>query len=167
MENNIQFLKEKVLLNETLNFNKEVEERLKTLKREKTTKPIIYVGASSCGYVAGAQKTIDAINEYITEKQIHAEIVKVGCIGLCALEPIMDVQLPGMTRVSFKKMDAENVASVLDGIFNNVIVNEFVLGQYRQKNLQKWENVNFIDEVDFFAGQKRIILELNGIIDPE
>jgi NADH:ubiquinone oxidoreductase subunit F (NADH-binding)/(2Fe-2S) ferredoxin len=167
MENNIQFLKEKVLLNETLNFSKEVEEQIKTLKREKTTKPIIYVGASSCGYVAGVQKTIDEIHAYIAEKEISAEVIKVGCIGLCALEPIMDVQLPGMTRVSFKRMDAENVASILDAVFNNTIVNENVLGQYRQKNLQVWENVNFLDEVDFFAGQKRIVLELNGIIDPE
>ncbi|MFZ4739961.1 MAG: NADH-ubiquinone oxidoreductase-F iron-sulfur binding region domain-containing protein [Bacteroidales bacterium] len=167
MGNNIQFLKEKVLLNETLNFSKEVEEQIKTLKREKTTKPIIYVGASSCGYVAGVQKTIDEIHAYIAEKEISAEVIKVGCIGLCALEPIMDVQLPGMTRVSFKRMDAENVASILDAVFNNTIVNENVLGQYRQKNLQVWENVNFLDEVDFFAGQKRIVLELNGIIDPE
>ncbi len=167
MENNIKFLKEKVLLNETLSFSKEDEERIKILKREKTSKPIIYVGTSSCGKVAGAQKTLEAIDEYLIKKQIYADVVKVGCIGICALEPIMDIQLPGMTRVSFKNMIAENVPTVLDGVFNNTIVDEFVLGQYRKKNLQKWENVTFIDEVAFFAGQKRIIMDLNGIIDPE
>jgi NADH:ubiquinone oxidoreductase subunit F (NADH-binding)/(2Fe-2S) ferredoxin len=167
MESNIQFLKEKVLLNETLSFSKEDEERIKILKLEKTIKPIIFVGASSCGYVAGVQKTMDTIKQYLTEKQISAEIIKVGCIGLCALEPIMDVQLPGMTRVSFKYMNAENVAEVLDGVFNNTIESDHILGQYRQKNLQKWENVNFIDEIDYFAGQKRIVTEHNGIIDPE
>ena len=149
MESNIQFLKEKVLLNETLSFSKEDEERIKILKLEKTIKPIIFVGASSCGYVAGVQKTMDTIKQYLTEKQISAEIIKVGCIGLCALEPIMDVQLPGMTRVSFKYMNAENVAEVLDGVFNNTIESDHILGQYRQKNLQKWENVNFIDEITF------------------
>ncbi|MEI6695081.1 MAG: NADH-ubiquinone oxidoreductase-F iron-sulfur binding region domain-containing protein [Bacteroidota bacterium] len=167
MENNIQFFKETVLQNETLIFSKEVEERLKILKHEITKKAVIYVGASTCGYVAGAQKIIDAISEYISTKKIQAEVVKVGCIGICAMEPIMDVQLPGMTRVSFKKMCVESVATVLDGIFNNTIINENVLGQYRQKNLQKWEAVNYMDEIDFFAGQKRIVLELNGIIDPE
>ncbi len=166
MENNIQFLKEKVLLNETANFSKDTEERIKKLRHEKITKPIIYIGTASCGIVAGAKKTITAINEYLAEKQIIAEIIEVGCLGLCAEEPIVDIQLPGMTRISFKKITPELVADVFDGIFNNNISTENVIGQYRQKNLQLWENVNFIDEVDFFAGQKRIVLAYNGIINP-
>jgi NADH:ubiquinone oxidoreductase subunit F (NADH-binding) len=166
MENNVQFLKEKVLLNETADFSKDTEERIKKLRHEKITKPIIYIGTASCGIVAGAKKTITAINEYLIDKQIIAEIIEVGCLGLCAEEPIVDIQLPGMTRISFKKITPDLVADVFDGIFNNNISTENVIGQYRQKNLQLWENVNFIDEVDFFAGQKRIILAYNGIINP-
>lgn len=166
MENNLQFLKEKVLLNQNAAFSKEVEEKLKILRHEKIVKPIIYVGASSCGLVAGAAKTIAAINNYLCEKQILADIIEVGCIGLCAEEPIMDIQLPGMARISFKKMFADNVDDILDGIFNNTIVSDNVLGQYRQKNLQHWENVNYIDDVDFFAAQRRIVLENNGFINP-
>lgn len=166
MENNLQFLKEKVLLNQTAAFSKEIEEKLKILRHEKIVKPIIYVGASSCGLVAGAARTISAINDYLCEKQILADIIEVGCIGLCAEEPIVDIQLPGMSRISFKRMFSEDVANILDGVFNNTIASDNVLGQYRQKNLQAWDNVNYIDEVDFFAAQRRIVLENNGFINP-
>ncbi len=166
MENNLQFLKEKVLLNQTAAFSKEIEEKLKILRHEKIIKPIIYVGASSCGLVAGAARTISAINDYLCEKQILADIIEVGCIGLCAEEPIVDIQLPGMSRISFKRMFSEDVANILDGVFNNTIASDNVLGQYRQKNLQAWDNVNYIDEVEFFAVQRRIVLEYNGFINP-
>ncbi len=166
MENNLQFLKEKVLLNQTAVFSKEIEEKLKILRHEKIVKPIIYVGSSSCGLVAGAAKTITAINDYLNEKHINADIIEVGCIGLCAEEPIVDIQLPGMSRISFKRMFSEDVANILDGVFNNTIASDNVLGQYRQKNLQTWDSVNYIDEVTFFAAQRRIVLEYNGFINP-
>jgi NADH:ubiquinone oxidoreductase subunit F (NADH-binding)/(2Fe-2S) ferredoxin len=167
MVNNIQFFKEKVLIKDTTVFPKEVEEKLKFFRREKTLTPIIYVGKGTCGIIAGVENSITAINDYLTYKQIIAQVVEVGCVGLCAVEPIVDVQLPGMTRLSFKNMTKENVPYVLDAIFNNNVINEFVLGQYRHKGLQSWENVPFIDSLAFFASQQRIVLENAGIINPE
>ena len=41
-----------VLLNETTNLDKKIEEEIKVIKREKVTKPIIYIGAGTCGLVA-------------------------------------------------------------------------------------------------------------------
>jgi len=167
MENIAQFLKEKVLLNESSKFSRETEEEIKKLRRENILNPVIFIGTSGCGVAAGARLTLEAIHSYLAEKQIKAEVIEVGCVGLCSEEPVVDIQIPGMCRISFKKVSSENLQAIFDGVFNNNIVNECVLGQYRQKNLQNWENVNFIDEVAFFASQKRILLELNGIINPE
>ncbi len=167
MISNIQFLKEKVLVQNTSAYNKDVEERLKFLRRENTQIPIIYIGKGTCGIIAGAIKSTEAIKEYLSAKQITAEIIEVGCIGLCIAEPIVDIQLPGMTRLSFKNMNSENIVHVLDGIFNNNILNDFVLGQYRKKGLQSWENIPFIDSLEFFSLQNRIVIENAGIINPE
>lgn len=167
MENIIKILTINVLQNDTSANNKEAEDFIKQYKRETVRKPIIYIGTSSCGIAAGSNKTKEAVVNYLQEKKIDADIVNVGCIGACHLEPIMDVQMPGLSRISFKHVDSDSVSSILDGVFNNNIVLDKVIGQYNQKKLQRWDNINKVDDLPFFAKQKRILLELNGIINPE
>ena len=67
---------------------------LKMLRREDTEKPAIYVGAGTCGLGAGADKTIKSIKKWLTDNEVDASVIQVGCMGLCSAEPIMDVQLP-------------------------------------------------------------------------
>jgi hypothetical protein len=75
--------------------DKTVQDRLAALRNDKINKPVIYIGTGTCGMVAGAQETLDAIRKYLEEKRIETRIIEVGCIGLCSYEPIVDVQLPG------------------------------------------------------------------------
>ncbi|MDD5010572.1 MAG: hypothetical protein PHQ00_00440, partial [Phycisphaerae bacterium] len=51
------------------------------LRRDKLTKPAIFIGAGTCGLGAGASKTLEAVREYCKTKNIDADIVEVGCIG--------------------------------------------------------------------------------------
>jgi len=167
MENIIKFLTKSVLQNGTVSSSKESIEIITKFKRESVKKPVIYIGTSSCGIAAGAIKTKEAVSEYLLTKNIEAEIVNVGCTGACHFEPILDIQMPGLTRISFKNVDKDSVTAILDGVFNNNITTEKVIGQYNQKKLQRWDNIKNIEDLPFFAGQKRVLLELNGIISPE
>jgi len=81
---------------------KDAKTKLPLLKRERVEKPVIYVGAGTCGLGAGAGKTLEEIKTYLDTNSIDAEIIEVGCIGLCAAEPIVDIQLPNYNRVAFK-----------------------------------------------------------------
>jgi NADH:ubiquinone oxidoreductase subunit E len=54
--------------------------------------------------VRGAGDTANAAENWLKSKNIDAEIIKTGCIGLCSAEPIMDVQMPEMNRVSFENV---------------------------------------------------------------
>ena len=58
------------------------------IKRDKVEKPVIFIGAGTCGLGAGAGQTIEATRKYISEKNIEADIIEVGCIGLCSAEPL-------------------------------------------------------------------------------
>lgn len=140
---------------------------LNLILREKVEKPVIYLGTSTCGMVAGAGKTLRAINNYLTEKEIVAEVVEVGCIGLCSAEPILDVQLPGKARISFQRVTEDKVDYILDGVLNNEIPVEDVLYQYHQTRSEPWPQVPFINQIPFFANQKRIVLKNCGIINPD
>ncbi|MFP4106035.1 MAG: NADH-quinone oxidoreductase subunit NuoF [Phycisphaerae bacterium] len=136
-------------------------------RREKITKPVIYIGTGTCGLGAGAGKTLSAIKHYLGEKNIDADIIEVGCIGLCAVEPIVDIQLPGKTRVAFQNLTAEKAPALLDAMLNGSLPDGVeVLGQFRSDDLEPMDGVQFIDEHPFFAPQTRWVLANCGVVDP-
>ena len=52
----------------------------------------IVVGEGSCGIAAGAAKVYNALEKLINEGALKdCELSVTGCIGMCYLEPIVDV----------------------------------------------------------------------------
>jgi len=162
-----QFLIEKVLASKADLTQREVTDMLALLRHETVNRPIVYIGSGTCGKVAGANETYLAIYKYLEEKNINAEVVQVGCIGLCSYEPLVDIQLPGKARISFKNITHELVETLLDDIFNSEVPVEYVLGQFNDKRHNKWDNVPFINELPFFKLQNRIVLANCGICNPD
>ena len=148
------------------------------LRRDTMTRPVIYVGAGTCGLGAGAAKTLEAVREYLKNKKIAAEVVEVGCVGLCSEEPILDVLLPGRSRLSFGGVLGDKVAGVLDWVLGAGSghdpksqadlghVPDLLLGQYREPDKREWEKVPYLDQHPFFVLQKRWVLANSGLIDP-
>ncbi|MDO9510395.1 MAG: NADH-ubiquinone oxidoreductase-F iron-sulfur binding region domain-containing protein [Bacteroidales bacterium] len=154
-----------VVLNETNEYPRYIDDKLSQLRRLRVEKPIIYIGAGTCGIVAGAHKSAAAVRNYLNEFKIKAEVIEVGCIGLCSAEPLIDIQLPGKNRLAFSNITHEKVFGLLDAVFNNTL-HEASLYQFKTDNLVTWEGVPFISQIDFFSRQKRIVLKNCGIIDP-
>ena len=132
---------------------------------ENNRKPIVIIGAGTCGRAAGAMKTWKAVDETLKELNVKAEMVEVGCIGPCYLEPIMDIKLPGRPRLSYSNVSPEKAAKILTAIFEK---DEFperdLIGHFgtngESDSLPKfWEH-------PMLARQKRIVLRNCGIIDP-
>ena len=142
------------------------EARARRLRRETVSRTVIYVGAGTCGLGAGAGKTITAIQKYIASKGIHADVVEVGCIGLCSAEPLVDVQMPGRTRVCFEHVTEDKVNGLFDSVFAEHIPSDELLGQHRNPALKPYPGVPFVDEHPFFAPQTRWVLANCGVIDP-
>jgi len=165
-KNNIKYFLDNVLVSDASGYSKDVESRLESFKRNRISKPIIYLGVTSSSICAGALGVKLAIEEYISANQANIELVIVGSLGLCSEEPMVDVQLPGKNRVVFKKVTTNDISTILDGVLNRFVPTEMALGQYRHKNLEPWQDIPFLDELPFFAEQKRIILANCGVIDP-
>jgi NADH:ubiquinone oxidoreductase subunit F (NADH-binding)/NAD-dependent dihydropyrimidine dehydrogenase PreA subunit/(2Fe-2S) ferredoxin len=137
------------------------------VKPKQAGKTYIYVGTGTCGLGAGAGKTVEAVNKYISEKGLHAELVEVGCIGMCTAEPVMEVKTAGKCRVSFAKVTEDKVAGILDDVLAGRIGEVKPLYQYPEEGLEKWDSVLNMNEYPFFKHQKRLVLANCGIINPD
>jgi len=142
------------------------QQRLAELRRDHLVRPAIYIGAGTCGLGAGAQATMDAVRAYLDSHEMHADVVKTGCIGICSLEPVVDIQLPGRTRITFQQITAQKVSQLLDEVFAGRLPEAMVLGQHRHTTLTAWDDVPYLDEHPFFAPQTRWVLANCGLIDP-
>jgi len=161
-----EFLIEKVIKNYSGIFDQQTSERLTRIRREKVTVPVIYIATGTCGVIAGALQTLAAIRKFVLENKPESEIVETGCNGFCSNEPLVDVQLPGKTRLSFHNITADKVEDLLNSIFHHSIQGENVTGQYRFPGLEEWPNIRAIEQHPWFLHQRRHILKNAGIISP-
>jgi NADH:ubiquinone oxidoreductase subunit F (NADH-binding)/(2Fe-2S) ferredoxin len=154
------------------------------LRREVLVRPAVFIGTGTCGLGAGAGKTLQAVRAWLAAKDIQADVVEVGCIGLCSVEPILDVQMPGKARISFQQVSADKVEALLEAVMvAGQAPADAVLGQFRPAKPPEgdrhrigeqhadlepvpWAGVGFLDEHPFFAPQTRWVLANCGIIDP-
>jgi NADP-reducing hydrogenase subunit HndB len=75
---------------------------------------IFYVGAGTCGLAAGASEVLEQLLVEVKSRGLDAEVKTVGCMGFCEREPIVDVRLPGSSRLSFANVDKKGLLRILD-----------------------------------------------------
>jgi NADH-quinone oxidoreductase subunit F len=132
---------------------------------QNSARPTIYVGAGSCGLAAGAAEAIEAVKGYLAKKRIGAEILKVGCIGPCYLEPLVDVQMPGNPRISYSNVTPELVRELLDSFFEKgEVLRRHLVGHFGENGFKGAPN---FFEHPMLKRQVRIVLRNCGVIDPE
>jgi len=161
-----KYLIDNVVSNFTREYDEKVQKKMNFLLRRNLKKPVIFVGTGTCGIAAGAGQTLVAVEAYLKKNQLDADIVEVGCIGLCSAEPLLDFQTPGKARVSFQKVNHSKVETILDECFHNHISGSNVLGQVRNDEHEYWENIPIINDLPFFKKQKRVLLFDCGEIAP-
>jgi NADH-quinone oxidoreductase subunit F len=127
-------------------------------------RPVIYLGMGSCGLAAGADDVLAGTRAYLEEREVDAEIVKVGCIGPCYLEPLLDVQVPGRPRLSYSNMTAELAAKTLDALLAGEVPKRHLAGHFGDDD---FDGVPRFADQPMLKHQVRIILRNCGIIDPE
>ncbi len=111
----------------------------------------IAVGQGSCGIAAGAMKAYEVLNSNLDLN--NNQLTVTGCIGMCYLEPIVDVYMEdGLHR--FVKVNGEIAEKIAIAINNNDLssVKEFEISD---------------DDKQFLDKQTRIALRHCGVINPE
>jgi NADP-reducing hydrogenase subunit HndB len=74
----------------------------------------IVVAMGTCGIAAGARDTMAAIVDEIKKQGVSDVMVtQTGCIGLCAYEPIVHVQVGNKNPVTYGKINPERVPTLI------------------------------------------------------
>ncbi len=93
-------------------------EQLRILREEKKGEMVrrdvegkniqIIVGMGTCGIAAGAKLTFDEIVKAVDESGMNADVIirQTGCMGLCYVEPTVEIIMPGMPATIYGKVDA-------------------------------------------------------------
>ncbi len=83
------------------------EKKQDLTRREVEGKEIqVIVGMGTCGIAAGAKMTFDALVEAVNAAGLGDQVIirQTGCMGLCYVEPTVEVVAPGMPTVIYGKM---------------------------------------------------------------
>ena len=113
----------------------------------------IVVGQGSCGLAAGAGTVYSALEAKLNPV-VDAELTITGCIGICYLEPIVDVYAADGTLyrcVQVKPEHAETIVSAVEKA-DYTLLNDLVIKE---------------EDAQFLSKQTRIALRHCGIINPD
>jgi NADP-reducing hydrogenase subunit HndB len=111
----------------------ELREKMKAsvnLRHDSSDDVRVVVGMATCGIAAGARPVLAAFVEEVNKRQLkNIMVTQTGCIGICKLEPIVEVQFPGEEKVTYVQMSPDKVAKVVtEHLVNGNVVTEFTVG---------------------------------------
>ena len=90
----------------------------------------VVVGMATCGIAAGARPVLEAFLEEVNKRELKdVTVTQTGCIGVCRLEPIAEVYVPGEEKVTYVKLKPEMVPRIVaDHLVNSQVVTEYTIG---------------------------------------
>ena len=100
------------------------------LRKDDNVDTRIVVGMATCGIAAGARPVMLAFIEELKKRGIeNVTVAQTGCVGMCRLEPMVEVYVKGQEKVTYVHMDPDKVARVVgEHIVNGRPVEEYTIG---------------------------------------
>ncbi len=140
----------------------------------------ISVGMATCGLATGAQAVFNEFENILEQMDLNAVLSKTGCLGFCQREPIVDLFIPGIPRLTYVEMTPELAVDFMDTLKNGNIPRDNLLCRYDKELLlddtfreydltdkqDELSEMPFYEDVPFFSKQQKIALRNCGIIDP-
>ena len=113
-------------------IRQEALEKVNLRKDRKGTR--IVVGMATCGISAGARPVMMALLEEVKSRGLDDVVVtQTGCIGVCRLEPMIEVYKEGEDKTTYVELTAEKARKIiLEHIVNGRVVDDYTIGAYEK-----------------------------------
>jgi NADH-quinone oxidoreductase subunit F len=129
---------------------------------------LIVIGMGTCGLASGARGVLTEVEQQMDKLSIDVPILRTGCIGMCYQEVLVDVSLPGRSRVTYAKVEPEMIPKIIKNhVVDGKPVTDYAIGQITTNGEKIYKGIPTYEEMDFFKKQTRIVLRRCGFIDPD
>lgn len=124
----------------------------------------VHIPISSCTLAAGAQEVYKAVEDYINKNSIEAELHRVGCMGLCFLDPWIMVAGKNMPPAIYANVKPSDVEGILSRYLKGDLSGAYAI---RLKTDDKNYGVPLLEEKPEWKHQVRFVSRNCGLVDPE
>lgn len=107
----------------------------KVILREGVNDIRVVVGMATCGIAAGARPVLNTLVEEVSKEGLSDKVTvsQTGCIGICQLEPIVEVFEAGKDKVTYVKMTSEKAKRVVEEhLKGGKVVNEYTIAGHKE-----------------------------------
>ncbi|PWR71678.1 (2Fe-2S) ferredoxin domain-containing protein [Methanospirillum lacunae] len=138
-------------------------------------RPRIAVGLSTCGIAVGGERLFARLKEIISSGGYNIALVRVGCIGFCKEEPIVNITIPGKPLVILHQVSENDAEAIVNAVLKGGVPDEKVLCK-----VSSWDHITRTiiygtgfeqipdyHDIPFFSRQTKVILRDAGFINPE
>jgi NADH-quinone oxidoreductase subunit F len=145
------------------------------LAKLQPSRPRVAVGMGTCGSGNGAEGVYSALADAIAQRGLDVHLVRTGCFGFCAEEPLVNVWSPGQPLVILHRIQTDHVNQIIDALATKSVPENLALCK-----IEEWDHITsqmnygsgyptipIWNEVPFFKGQKKIVLRNCGLINPD
>ncbi|MBC7288713.1 MAG: NADH-quinone oxidoreductase subunit F, partial [Armatimonadetes bacterium] len=149
------------------------------VKPEPDAKEVLIVSAT-CSLAAGAAEVIEEVRRALEKAGAGIPVWRVGCVGRCSLEPLVEIREPGQQPRLYIEVDAERAAAIVEkDVLGGEPIEEWLIESVEQQDEPGPEQVRLPEHpginrfvrdyrhLRFFRYQYRIALRNLGRIDPE
>lgn len=89
----------------------------------------VVVGMATCGISAGARPVFNTLIDEVGKRNLkNVKVTRAGCLGMCKLEPIVEVFVPGQEKVTYVLVDEDKAKKIVaNHLVNGNIVDEYLI----------------------------------------
>ena len=118
-------------------FKKLQEESQRSIRMRTKASTRIIVGMGTCGIAAGAREVMHTILKELDARKIEAHVETVGCVGMCAKEPLVDIEQAGKSRIRYANISPEHVPRLIEEhLVKGNVIQEWAIGRLDARKIQ-------------------------------
>ena len=104
-------------------------EKISLRKEDKDEAVRVVVGMATCGIAAGARPVLLTLMEEVERRHLrNVTVSQTGCIGMCRLEPMVDVMTPDGKKTTYVKVTPDKARMIVaDHVVNGHPVLEYTI----------------------------------------
>ena len=116
-------------LEELKAIREKMKRQMEVREQDENTVRVV-VGMATCGIAAGARPVMAAFLDEVERRGLsNISVSQTGCIGVCRLEPVAEVFVPGQEKVTYVKLRPEMVPAIVEQhLVNHNVVTDYTIG---------------------------------------